>query len=125
LGQNGGLTVVSPIRKTEKSCRGPSQSGRVVGIDSRVVFGQKFPSATASSFVAKVQGEVYPLLCSCCKMLQLHGGTDCLTCQDEFFVSIPLDVKENDEQVLNFALHRSCSFIGLIEFELFHLNTRI
>jgi hypothetical protein len=28
-----------------------------------------------------------------------------LACQDEFFVNIPLDVTENDEHTLDFALH--------------------
>jgi hypothetical protein len=32
-------------------------------------------------------------------------GTDCLACQDEFFVNNPLDVKENDGHALDFALH--------------------
>jgi hypothetical protein len=30
-----------------------------------------------------------------------------LHCQDEFFVNNPLDVKENDEHALGFALHLS------------------
>jgi hypothetical protein len=30
-----------------------------------------------------------------------------LACQDEFFVNIPNDVKENDEHALDFALHLS------------------
>jgi hypothetical protein len=30
-----------------------------------------------------------------------------LACQDEFFVNNPLDVKENDEHALDFALHLS------------------
>jgi hypothetical protein len=44
-----------------------------------------------------------------------HAGTvvcriDCLACQDELFVASPLDVKENDERTLDFALHISCLF---------------
>jgi hypothetical protein len=31
-------------------------------------------------------------------------GIDCLACQDEFFINNPLDVKENDEHALDFAL---------------------
>jgi hypothetical protein len=34
----------------------------------------------------------------------------CLACQDEFFVNSPLDVKENDEHALDFALHLSYIF---------------
>jgi hypothetical protein len=37
-------------------------------------------------------------------------GIDCLACQDEFFVNIPLDVKESDEHALDIALHLSCLF---------------
>jgi hypothetical protein len=37
-------------------------------------------------------------------------GIDCLACQDEFFVNITLDVKENNEYVLDFALHLSHLF---------------
>jgi hypothetical protein len=32
---------------------------------------------------------------------------DCLACQDEFSVNIPLDVIEKEEQALDFALHLS------------------
>jgi hypothetical protein len=60
LCQNGGLSVLSSVKETEKS--------RVGGGDIHVVFGQKFPGengsvsccdTTASSFVAKVRSEVY------------------------------------------------------------------
>jgi hypothetical protein len=34
-----------------------------------------------------------------------------LACQDEFLANNPLDVKENDEQALDFALHL-CRLIG-------------
>jgi hypothetical protein len=37
-------------------------------------------------------------------------GIDCLACQDEFFVSNPLDVKENDEHALDFDPHLSYLF---------------
>jgi hypothetical protein len=32
---------------------------------------------------------------------------DCFACQDECFVNNPLDVKEDDEHALDFALHLS------------------
>jgi hypothetical protein len=35
-----------------------------------------------------------------------------LTCQDEFFINNPLDVKENDEHALGYALRLS-RFLGL------------
>jgi hypothetical protein len=35
-------------------------------------------------------------------------GIDCLACQDEFFVSNPLDFKENDEHALDFAFRLCC-----------------
>jgi hypothetical protein len=45
--------------------------------------------------------------------------TDCLAFQDEFFVSNPLDVEENNEHALGFALHLlSRLFFGLGEFGL-------
>jgi hypothetical protein len=37
-------------------------------------------------------------------------GIDCLACQDEFLLNNPLDVKENDEHALDFALHLSRLF---------------
>jgi hypothetical protein len=63
LYQNGGLSVLSSIRETENQ-------GGWAGDNSRVIFGKKFPGekrivetvhcdATASSFVAKVWGEVF------------------------------------------------------------------
>jgi hypothetical protein len=40
--------TVSSIMETEKSLRGPSQASRVVGNDSHVVFGNKFPGEKES-----------------------------------------------------------------------------
>jgi hypothetical protein len=54
--------------------------------------------ATASSFVAKIQGEVFAH--------RIH----CVACKDEFFVNSSLNVKENYECALDFALHLSCLF---------------
>jgi hypothetical protein len=45
-------------------------------------------------------------------------GIDCLACQGKFFMDNPLDVKENEEHVLDFALHLSHLFCGLVEFGL-------
>jgi hypothetical protein len=44
-------------------------------------------------------------------------GIDCLACHDQFFVNNHVDVKENDERALDFALHLS-HFLGLGEFGL-------
>jgi hypothetical protein len=40
-------------------------------------------------------------------------------------VSSLLDAKENDKHALGFALHLSCPFFFLKEFELFHFNIRV
>jgi hypothetical protein len=37
-------------------------------------------------------------------------GIHCLACQDEFLMDNPLNVKENDEHALDFALRRSWLF---------------
>jgi hypothetical protein len=37
---------------------------------------------------------------------------DCLDCQDELFVNKPLDMKENDEHALDFALHPTRLFLS-------------
>jgi hypothetical protein len=42
---------------------------------------------------------------------------DCLACQNEFFVNNLLEVKENDEHALDFALYQSHLF-GLNEYGL-------
>jgi hypothetical protein len=66
--------------------------------------------ATASSFVAKVWGEVFAHFHSVAIKVTVVCGIDCLACQDEFFVNNPLDAEENDEHALNFALHLSRLF---------------
>jgi L-lysine 2,3-aminomutase len=94
-----------------------------VGDDSHVVFGKKFPGekrkfvtehcsdATASSFVAKVWGEVSAYLHTVAIKVTVVCGIDCLVCQNKFFVNNPLDVKENYEHALDSVLS---------EFGLFH-----
>jgi hypothetical protein len=78
--------------------------------------------ATASSYVAKVRGEVFARFHAPTKKVTVVCKIDCLACQDKFFVSNLLDVKENDERGLDFALHQSSLFFffGLSEFGLFH-----
>jgi hypothetical protein len=78
--------------------------------------------ATARSFVAKVRGEVFAHFHSVAVKVTVVCGIDSSVCQDEFFVNTPLDVKENDEHAIHFALHLS-SLCGLGEFGVFLLNT--
>jgi hypothetical protein len=47
-----------------------------------------------------------------------------LACQDELFMSNPLDVKVNDEHASDFVLHLSRLF-DLSEFGLFHSNAYV
>jgi hypothetical protein len=53
--------------------------------------------AAAISLVTKVRHEVF-------------AHFQAFDCQDEFFMSNPLDVKENDERALELALHLSRLF---------------
>jgi hypothetical protein len=73
--------------------------------------------ATASSFVAKVCGEVFAHVTAVCRI-------GCLACQNEFFVNNPLDSKENYEHVPDFALHLSCLFQSALN-QGCHSNTRV
>jgi hypothetical protein len=61
--------------------------------------------ATATSFVAEVRGEAFARFHAVAVNRQVVCGINCLACQGEFFVNTPLDVKENDELALDFALH--------------------
>jgi hypothetical protein len=71
--------------------------------------------ATAISFVAKFQGEVFANFRAVAVKVTVLCGIDCLACQDEFFVNSPLDIKENaekgnDENALDFSIHLSRLF---------------
>jgi hypothetical protein len=68
--------------------------------------------AVRCCFVAKVQFEVFSHFHT---VAVEHHSSLCngLACQDEFFVNIPHDVKENDEHALNFVLHLSRLFQSL------------
>jgi hypothetical protein len=61
--------------------------------------------ATASSFVAKVRGEVFAHFHEVAVKVTVVCGIDCLACQDEFFVNNPFEVKENNEHSLDFVFH--------------------
>jgi hypothetical protein len=111
---HGSLSVLSSIAETEKSVVGAGRKS--------CFFGQKFPGekesetvrgseARASSFLAKVRGEVFAhFQAVAVKRLQVVCGTDCLACQAELFVNNPLNAKENNEHALDFALQLSRHF---------------
>jgi hypothetical protein len=60
--------------------------------------------ATASSFIAKVRGEIFERFHAFVIKRQSSCRVDCLARQDEFFVNNPLYVKGNGERPLHFAL---------------------
>jgi hypothetical protein len=66
--------------------------------------------ATASSFVAKVRGEVLARFHTVAVKVTVVCGIGRLACQDEFFVNNPFHVKEHDERALDFALQLSRLF---------------
>jgi hypothetical protein len=94
----------------------------VGGNDSRVIVGQKFPSEKESvrwcvvvmqqpvllspKFWAK-SSHIFTQLPS---NVTVEYGIDCSACHGEFFVKNPLDVKENYEHAIDFALRLSCRF---------------
>jgi hypothetical protein len=63
-----------------------------------------YHDATASPFVSKVQGGVFTYFYAVTVKVTLMCKIEGLACQDEFLVNNPLDVKENDEHALDFAL---------------------
>jgi hypothetical protein len=91
-----------------------------VGDENHVVFDQKFfggkgnvmccHDATAISFVARVRGEVFAYFHAVTEKVTVVCRIDSLACQDDFFVNNALNVKENDEHALDFALHLSHFF---------------
>jgi hypothetical protein len=102
-----------------------SEQQRKVGCvegTSRVVFGKKFRGGKGSvrRCVVVMHQPVLlpPKFGSKSSQIFTHSlqnvtavyEIDCLACQDEFFVNNSLDVKENDEHALDFALHLSRLF---------------
>jgi hypothetical protein len=63
--------------------------------------------AAVSSLVAKVRDEVFTHFRAVTIKVTVVCRFDSLACQDKFFVNNPLDVKENGERALDFALHLS------------------
>jgi hypothetical protein len=62
--------------------------------------------ATASSLVVNVWGKVFAHFRAVAVKCH-HVNETISACQDEFFVNNPLDIKENDENALDLALHQS------------------
>jgi hypothetical protein len=65
---------------------------------------------TASSFVTKVQVEVFEHFRVVAIKVAVVCGIECLSCLEIFFMKNPPDAKENDEHALDFACHLSCLF---------------
>jgi hypothetical protein len=63
--------------------------------------------AIANSFVTKVWGEVFAHFHAVSINVTVVCGIDSLSCQDEFFVNRPLDIKETEELALDFAFYPS------------------
>jgi hypothetical protein len=113
LCQNGSLSVLSSIGETEKS-QGQVRRVRWVEDDSHV-FGQKFPGKKGSVRRCVVMMQQPALLspssgrslrtfwCSHCKTLTVWPARI-------NSLNNPIDVKENDEHALYFALHLSRLF---------------
>jgi hypothetical protein len=90
-----------------------------MGYDSHVVLGQKFPSEKGNVRWCTIVVQQPLLLWPKFGAKSLHNFTQslynvtavrrigCLACQDKFFVNSPLNLKENDEHSLNFALQLS------------------
>jgi hypothetical protein len=97
-----------------------AEKSRVVRNDSHVVSGQKFLGERGrvrcdfvkqqAVSVAKVRGEVFAHFNAVVQNVTAVCGTDSSACQDEIFVNNSLDVKENDEHALDFAVHLSRPF---------------
>jgi hypothetical protein len=66
--------------------------------------------ATASSFVAKCQGEVFAHFHAIAVKHHSSMQNWVLACQDEFFMNNPSDVEESDKHALDFALRLSRLF---------------
>jgi hypothetical protein len=64
----------------------------------------------ASSFFAKLLGEVFAHFHAVGVVCTVVWGIDCLACQDESFVNNPLGIKANYEHAYDFALHLSRIF---------------
>jgi hypothetical protein len=66
--------------------------------------------ATASSSVAKVWDKVFTHFHTVAIKHYSSMQIDSMACHNEFFVSNPHDVKENDEHALDFAITCLASF---------------
>jgi hypothetical protein len=110
LCQNGGFSVLSSIWETEKI--------GWVGDDSHVATVEnsllkmkcemvRCRDATASFSSPKFGAKSSHIFTQSPQNVKVVCGIDCLACHNEFFVNNLLDVKENYEHPLGFALHLS------------------
>jgi hypothetical protein len=92
--------------------------------DTHVGFGQKFPGEKGSVrwcivvmqqpvFSAKIRGKVFSHFYTVTVKCHSICGIGCLACEDEFYVNIPVNAKENDEHVLEFVLHFQLRIVAL------------
>jgi hypothetical protein len=107
---------------------GNQREVRCAGEDSHALFGQKLCDEKGSVIqcVVMIQQPIFSQnFCAKSSHIFTHSLQNvtkvieikCLACQDEFVVNISLDIKENYEYALEFALHLS-RFFGLSEFAL-------
>jgi hypothetical protein len=94
-----------------------------VGDDSHV-FGQKFPGEKGSLRQSVVMMQQPVLLSPKFRAKSSHNfmqspqnvtvvcRLDCLACREEFFMNNPHDIKENDEQALDFCFSPVSPFFG-------------
>jgi hypothetical protein len=91
---------------------------RWLGDDTHSGFGEMCCDVTARSLVTKVWVKFFTHF----HAVTAVCGIDCLVCQDEFFVNNPLDIEENVEHGLEFAVHLSHLFFVCPELNM-PLNT--
>jgi hypothetical protein len=80
--------------------------------------------ATTSSSVTKVWDKVFAHFHANHHKSHTVCGIECLAYQDEFLANNPLDVKENDEHTLDFALHLPRLFQAALN-QACHSNTNV
>jgi hypothetical protein len=88
-----------------------------VGDGSHIIFGHKIPWWKRECETVQCRDVTAIFLCEF--FAQCHAvavkvtvvcGSDCFSCQDEFLMNNPLDVKWNDEHALDFVVHLSRTF---------------
>jgi hypothetical protein len=92
--------------------------------DDSHVFGQKFPGEKGSVICAKVRGKVFAHFHAVAIKRQVVCRTDCLACQDEFFVDNSLMLKKV-MSMLSSLLLTCLAIFGLYEFQLFYSEQNV